>query len=401
MSITPIYDTSSNHPVFRRQSPGGVDHVRSVIDLMPAYIELASRIANTEFVPGALRRRPEAVLAALMSGAERGLGPMQSLSSVHVIDGRPSLSAEAMRALVFAAGHQIEIVESTATKATVIGRRAGSESTSPPFTWTLDRARRARLAGKQNWQTYPEAMLLARASADLCRAVFPDVIAGLAVTEELEDQAEPEPDTVRRQPRRRLAPPPPAPSEPAAADAPTATSTVESPPPMSPTDLGGIPGADQPTWSTGSPQRQPDQPADPAVARRIHAELAQAFPSATSAERDRWRHALVAVVTRRRPDGPQASSTGISLEEQLALSKLVTNITAGQASVADGPDGTVELRAGGGWRYTITLDPLAVTTTRGDQEPAAAAVASDPPPAGEVTAEASPDQTSLDGLEGR
>jgi hypothetical protein len=363
MSVVPF---EPRHIDTRRTGPG------AVIDLVGDYWQLAERISATEFVPKSLRNRPEAVLAALLSGAERGLGPMESLRSVHVIEGRPGLYAEAMRALVLAAGHEFEIVETTATRAAVMGRRAGAERWSPQFIWTLDRARRARLASKPTWQMYPESMLLARATTDCCRAVFADVIAGLASVEELEDLTAPEPATTRRQPTRRQ--PARRRTTPTIASAPTAPAT-ESPPqtPQPPTpaatDLGGIPGADQPSWAPGG-NTEPAQPADPAIARRIHAELAQAFPGATGAERDRWRHALVAVVTRRRPDGPQTSSTGISLEEQLALSKLVTNITAGQATVADGPDDTIEVRPGAGWLYTIRLDPVEVTVDRPGEQPA-------------------------------
>jgi hypothetical protein len=59
----------------------------------------------------------------------------------------------------------------------------------------------------------------------------------------------------------------------------------------------------------------------------------------------------------------------LDLEEQLALSELLTKIIAGQATVADGPDDTIEIRAGGGWRYTITLDPPAVAVRQGTPTP--------------------------------
>jgi hypothetical protein len=52
----------------------------------------------------------------------------------------------------------------------------------------MDDAKRANLAGKNNWRSYPRAMLLARATAELCRALFPDVLAGISHTiEELAD----------------------------------------------------------------------------------------------------------------------------------------------------------------------------------------------------------------------
>lgn len=382
MTIVPLDEHRDTPVVHSRRGP------ERTLALIEDLWQFAQRIHATEFVPGPLRRRPEAVLAAMVAGAERGLSAMESLRSIHVIDGRPTLSAEAMRALVFAAGHTIDIVESTDAKATVIGRRAGTETTSPPFTWTLDKARRARLANKQNWQTYPAAMLLARATADLCRALFPDVIAGLAVTEEITDEVEPPAATTRRTPPprrsgdagaaapartdRRLSAPPPAPATPSDSGlVPVSDTSTRPAQQRATTDLDGIPGADQPSWATPTPAAEPAQPADPALARRIHATIGQAFPDVDNPTRDRWRHALVAVVTRRSPDGPETSSAHLALDEQLELSKLLTNIQAGRASVADGPDATIELRVAGGWRYTITLDPPAVAVSRGDaNEPA-------------------------------
>lgn len=159
---------------------------RDWITLMPAAAELAKAVANTEFVPKSLRGNPAAITAAILYGDEVGIGPMQSLARISVIDGRPTLAAETQRALIFAAGHEIWVEEATNTRVSVAGRRKDSDQTSR-VTWTMDDAKRANLAGRQNWRTYPRQMLLARATAELARAVFADAIGGLAATEELEE----------------------------------------------------------------------------------------------------------------------------------------------------------------------------------------------------------------------
>ena len=153
--------------------------MRWVHTLAPA-AELAAQIAETEFVPGAMRGKPDVITACIMFGDEIGLGPMQALSSIHVVDGRPFPSAELLRALVLREGHSLRVVESTGTRCTVTARRRGQpDHEAVTVDWTIEMARAAGLAGRGAWRTYPRAMLLARASADACRMVFPDVVKGL------------------------------------------------------------------------------------------------------------------------------------------------------------------------------------------------------------------------------
>ena len=155
----------------------------SVPSTWEASWRLAQRIASTPFVPGALRGRPESVLAAVLYGAELNLGPMQSLASIHVIDGRPAAAPELMRALVARAGHRITVVENTDDAVTLDGQRADTGATAR-VTWSMADAQRAGLLGKGAWKTYPRAMLLARATSELARMLFADVIAGLSYTPE-------------------------------------------------------------------------------------------------------------------------------------------------------------------------------------------------------------------------
>lgn len=160
---------------------------RSAIDLAPQVWDLAQRIARTEFVPAALRARPEAVMAAMLTGHELGVGVMQALAKIHIIDGRPSIAAELMRALVLQHGHELWVEESTGTRCTIVARRKTS-TRETRVTWTLDDAERAHLKGKDNWRKYPRAMLIARATGEVCRLVFPDLLAGMSYTaEELTD----------------------------------------------------------------------------------------------------------------------------------------------------------------------------------------------------------------------
>jgi hypothetical protein len=183
---------------------------RTWITLMPAAAELAKQVANTEFVPKGLRGNPAAIAACILYGDELGIGPLQSLAKIAVIEGKPSLSAEAQRALILSAGHDMWVVESTNTKCTVAGRRSNSEHVSQ-ITWSLDDAKRAGLAGRQNWRTYPRQMLMARATAELARLIFADAVGGLLATEELEDGdvegAEGEAPPATRRKRRSIASP--------------------------------------------------------------------------------------------------------------------------------------------------------------------------------------------------
>src|SRR5262245_1785396 len=143
---------------------------------------LADRFSRTEFVPAAIRGKAEAVMACMLAGRELGIGPMQALQKIHIIQGRPTLSAELMASLVRRAGHRIRTIERSNTVATVEGARADDPDAAETLTWTIDDAKRAELQSKENWKKYPSAMLWARAVSQLCRQLCPDVLAGMSYT---------------------------------------------------------------------------------------------------------------------------------------------------------------------------------------------------------------------------
>jgi hypothetical protein len=227
---------------------------RDVVDgwagQVQAVAHLAGVIAGTPFVPASFRGSDTAVTAAILTGRELGIGPMTALQHMYVVNGRVGMSAQLMRALVFARGHSIRVVECDSERCTLVGIRRG-EPDSPGITWTMADARRAGLVGKGPWREYPRAMLLARATGELCRAVFPDVIGGMAYTSEevadmdagaVETPAPAPTRTVRRTQGKASTSPPP---------------QVEEPRPAAPSPHR--PGGDPPPL----PERQPPAPAGP------------------------------------------------------------------------------------------------------------------------------------------
>ena len=149
---------------------------------------LAVDLCNSDFVPKGLRGNRGATLAAMLFGRELGLPPIASLQSLFSVDGRVGLYAQAMRALVLSRGHEYRIVSNDSSRCVLEGRRAGQDEWSR-FSFTFQEAKDAGLVNKNNWKGYTPDMLLARATARMCRGIFPDVILGMATAEEIQDLA--------------------------------------------------------------------------------------------------------------------------------------------------------------------------------------------------------------------
>jgi hypothetical protein len=229
---------------------------------------LAAYVCNTPFVPNGLRGNAPATAATILYGREIGVPPITALQTMHVINGRVGMAAELMRARVLAAGHDIEVAESTSAVCRLRGRRRGSE-TWTEVAWSMGDAKQAGLGG-DNWRKYPRAMLTARASAELCRLVFPDVTHGMSALEELDgigtEVSAPPPTPPRKVARapRAAAPPTPSPgvSLPPVAAPDPATSEVagvvsETPPPGEGDPVQAVPPMPPPVVVTAPPPVPP------------------------------------------------------------------------------------------------------------------------------------------------
>lgn len=140
-------------------------------------------------LPAAFRNNPGKVLLAIETGGMLGIHPVAALNGVHVIEGKPTISAGLMGALVRRAGHRLRVTTEGSFDAGDLAAIAEIvRADDPEFTfrqrWDLDRARRAGLLGKGVWKSYPEAMLKARAISEVCREAAEDCLMGVHYTPE-------------------------------------------------------------------------------------------------------------------------------------------------------------------------------------------------------------------------
>lgn len=334
MSLTPLtpdavatYTPPVNGPVSLR------DELAMWSDAM----ELAKVLAPTPFVPKELRNNPPAVLACILKGAELGVSALHALSQIHVIDGRPCLSAELQRALVLSRGHEIWFDETTITRAVICGRRAGSDHVQT-VTYTIEDAKRANLAGKQNYRTVPRAMMIARATGELVRMMFADVSAGMSynveeVTDGVDDWdtvgaagAPDSPPPAKAGNRRRVAkrgssgpapalPTPPLPGEEAA--------PVVDMPEAAPEPVEGHSGPD------------PDEPGPDLEPEEVRTKRATVIARRARAA-DIDHHDVVAAVTH----GRKSSAKDLNAPEADAVMKAIQAISKGRAYIDVSDDDT-------------------------------------------------------------
>lgn len=158
--------------------------------------EMAGRLLASGYLPRAIQR-PEQAFMIIVCGRELGLTATQSLRSIHIIEGKPTLSADLMLALTKRSPEctYFRLVESTAEIATFETQRRG-EPGPTRMSFTIEEARAAGLTGKDNWKKYAAAMLRARCIASLVRAVYPDVMLSVYEENEIVDQREREPQRV-------------------------------------------------------------------------------------------------------------------------------------------------------------------------------------------------------------
>jgi hypothetical protein len=138
-------------------------------------MQMSEMLAKSSMVPTAYRGKPQDVLVCLMWGQEVGLGAIQALNGISVINGKPALWGDAALALV--RGHPA-----------CAGIREWSEGEGEKMVAFCE----AGLWGKPGpWQQYGPRMLQMRARGFAIRDVFPDALRGVITAEEAQDYPAP------------------------------------------------------------------------------------------------------------------------------------------------------------------------------------------------------------------
>jgi hypothetical protein len=143
----------------------------------------AQALATSNLLPKQYQRQPANLLFALEYADALGVSPIHAITSIHVIEGKPSASADLIAALIRKAGHKLRVTgDDTQARAVLI------RHDDPDFEfvaeWNMAKAKAANLTGKGVWKSYPGAMLRSRAITEVARMGAPDALYGVIYTAE-------------------------------------------------------------------------------------------------------------------------------------------------------------------------------------------------------------------------
>lgn len=174
-------------------------------------MQLGDLLAQSGFFADS-RGAAQAVVKVL-AGREIGFGPIASMTGIHVISGRVSISANLMAAAIKRSGrYDYRVREMTAQRCEIEFRERNGDKWeiigSSEFT-----AQDARAAGTKNMDKYARNMLFARAMSNGARWYCPDIFGGPVYTpEEMGATVDGETGEVIDAPAPRIVTEPPAPT---------------------------------------------------------------------------------------------------------------------------------------------------------------------------------------------
>ena len=128
---------------------------------------------------------PHAVLTLCMLAQAEGQHPAVVFRDYDIIQGKPAKKAEAMLRDFINSGGKVtwNRLDDECAEAEFSHPQGGTVT----INWTLARAQKAQLGGKDMWKKYPRQMLRSRVVSEGVRTVCPNATSGLYVPEEVRD----------------------------------------------------------------------------------------------------------------------------------------------------------------------------------------------------------------------
>lgn len=161
-------------------------------------------LGNTLARSGYFKDAAQAAQAVVkvLYGRELGIGPISAMAGIHIVEGKPSLAATVMAALVKRSmRYDYRVIEHTdlVCRIQFFERdHAGVWASAGESSFSVQDASRVGLAGRDTWRKYPKNMLFARAMSNGFKWYCPELSGGAPTydPDEVED--------FRRPPSRRL-----------------------------------------------------------------------------------------------------------------------------------------------------------------------------------------------------
>lgn len=167
---------------------------RGQFDLSPQTFDQALTFANylaeSEMVPKQYRNRAGDCLIAMQWGMEIGLKPLQALQSIAAVNGKPSIYGDAGKAMLLAAGCEIDEDDTAIIRSTGVARCKITRPGRRPVerTFSIEDAKTAQLWGKAGpWTTSPYRQMAWRAFWFAARDAAADLLRGMGGAEEAAD----------------------------------------------------------------------------------------------------------------------------------------------------------------------------------------------------------------------
>jgi len=127
----------------------------------------------------------EQAFALMLIAQAEGRHPAEAARDYHVINGKPSKTADSMLRDFLQAGGKVEWHELSDAKAdATLSHPSGG---TVRIDWDMDRAKKAGVTGNPTWTKYPRAMLRARVISEGIRTVYPGATSGFYEKEEVRD----------------------------------------------------------------------------------------------------------------------------------------------------------------------------------------------------------------------